>query len=545
MKIGEKIETRKASTIMLITLLLFAGTLQSGLLLKPSFAHPCPGYDAPLWETKVFLEKIILKGDHDDGLNGDTELIVLGNASLVGHQQTSFSVEVQFDNDEDGDDSKTELLFHQMILYHVTCSPPPAVEVTVLLFEDDSSSGVLEAILQILKTIAGAIKTPTGKAIQFGISIAEILAKLFGGGFLNPNDFLGGVRINANPGQGTSTASGTTSETESTVEISIERRVISQTCEEPECQRDYKNATYYEIQSIEQDKELYKEPLEQDLENLNSHLNGSHYFNPDLFSNGTAAIGMLPYINISDTESWTEEELEFWKADFTAAVTDILKNSTITVYNLALLFGDYTEDPRYSEEMQSANQEFTDGMEDLTIGNVTSAYEHFYASWQHSWNAMLIADTTVPHMCISSEKSFAWLNKIYKLGAFCSYDIAGPVRYECLKEFIWDFGDGFADLGMGVEHIYTKLGTYQVTLFGVDRSYNLNTTSTQVRVTIRQDIDGNWKVDIKDIAKAAKAFGSYPGNPRWNKDVDINDDNKIDIKDIASVARQFGWFYRV
>jgi len=49
------------------------------------------------------------------------------------------------------------------------------------------------------------------------------------------------------------------------------------------------------------------------------------------------------------------------------------------------------------------------------------------------------------------------------------------------------------------------------------------------------------KVDIKDIAIAAKAFGTYPGHSKWNTVADINADYKIDIKDIAAIAKKFGW----
>ncbi|MEM2780868.1 MAG: ABC transporter substrate-binding protein, partial [Candidatus Bathyarchaeia archaeon] len=49
------------------------------------------------------------------------------------------------------------------------------------------------------------------------------------------------------------------------------------------------------------------------------------------------------------------------------------------------------------------------------------------------------------------------------------------------------------------------------------------------------------KVDMKDIATVAKAFGSFPGHPHWNPFVDINYDYKIDMKDIASVSKKFGW----
>jgi tungstate transport system substrate-binding protein len=60
-------------------------------------------------------------------------------------------------------------------------------------------------------------------------------------------------------------------------------------------------------------------------------------------------------------------------------------------------------------------------------------------------------------------------------------------------------------------------------------------------ITIRQDINIDFKVDILDIATAAKAFGSYQGHPRWNPYCDINNDGEVDILDIATVAMKFGW----
>lgn len=70
-------------------------------------------------------------------------------------------------------------------------------------------------------------------------------------------------------------------------------------------------------------------------------------------------------------------------------------------------------------------------------------------------------------------------------------------------------------------------------------------------ITVRMlgDLNGDGKVDIKDISLAAKAFGSYgpnfkyqgsPASPTWNSDCDINGDNKVDIKDLSMLARTFG-----
>jgi ABC-type transport system substrate-binding protein len=49
------------------------------------------------------------------------------------------------------------------------------------------------------------------------------------------------------------------------------------------------------------------------------------------------------------------------------------------------------------------------------------------------------------------------------------------------------------------------------------------------------------KVDGKDISKPAHAFGTVPGDSRWNTVADVSKDFKVDGKDIALVALQFGW----
>jgi hypothetical protein len=64
-----------------------------------------------------------------------------------------------------------------------------------------------------------------------------------------------------------------------------------------------------------------------------------------------------------------------------------------------------------------------------------------------------------------------------------------------------------------------------------------------VRINIMGDLNSDDKVDMKDIAVLAKAFGSFPGHSRWCPIADINGDNKIDIFDIAITCRNFGRKY--
>jgi len=54
------------------------------------------------------------------------------------------------------------------------------------------------------------------------------------------------------------------------------------------------------------------------------------------------------------------------------------------------------------------------------------------------------------------------------------------------------------------------------------------------------DINRDGVVDMRDIGLAAKAFGTVPGDARWNFIADWNRDGKVDMKDLGAIARAFG-----
>jgi len=54
------------------------------------------------------------------------------------------------------------------------------------------------------------------------------------------------------------------------------------------------------------------------------------------------------------------------------------------------------------------------------------------------------------------------------------------------------------------------------------------------------DINGDLKVDITDLYLVAKAFGSRPGDERWNEAVDLNNDEVISIVDLYMVSKEYG-----
>ncbi|MGD8565969.1 MAG: ABC transporter substrate-binding protein [Candidatus Bathyarchaeota archaeon] len=107
------------------------------------------------------------------------------------------------------------------------------------------------------------------------------------------------------------------------------------------------------------------------------------------------------------------------------------------------------------------------------------------------------------------------------------------------------------------EHVYTgpyttgviECGLHNITIevYNEEDDSLVHTYLHEYVATIREDVNTytgellDFKVDMRDIGRAARAFGSYPGHLRWDPPTDVNDDYKTDMRDIGAIARRFGW----
>jgi hypothetical protein len=86
----------------------------------------------------------------------------------------------------------------------------------------------------------------------------------------------------------------------------------------------------------------------------------------------------------------------------------------------------------------------------------------------------------------------------------------------------------------------TPIGGRMEVVCPVDQTYSKKWAIPPTMYPLVEDITYDGKVDMRDVGQAARAFGTYPGHERWEKEADINFDNVVDMRDIGAIARKFG-----
>ena len=82
-----------------------------------------------------------------------------------------------------------------------------------------------------------------------------------------------------------------------------------------------------------------------------------------------------------------------------------------------------------------------------------------------------------------------------------------------------------------------------LTIMVMDEAGNIGIKTFQISKPLISDLNGDHRVNMQDIGRAAWAFQADPWSPRWDFFADVNNDDKVDMKDIAIVAKDFGKTY--
>jgi hypothetical protein len=111
-----------------------------------------------------------------------------------------------------------------------------------------------------------------------------------------------------------------------------------------------------------------------------------------------------------------------------------------------------------------------------------------------------------------------------------------------LEGWMWEY--------LGPYNIGTvSCGAHNITVevYNAEDDSLMHTYLHEYVATIREDVNTytgellDFKVDMRDIGRAARGFGSYPGHDRWDPPTDVNEDFRTDMRDIGAIARMFGW----
>jgi ABC-type branched-subunit amino acid transport system substrate-binding protein len=103
------------------------------------------------------------------------------------------------------------------------------------------------------------------------------------------------------------------------------------------------------------------------------------------------------------------------------------------------------------------------------------------------------------------------------------------------EEFVWNT-TGFAYGN------YTLKAAADVVQYEQNTANN-NCTDGVVTVTIPGDLNGDFNVSLSDLVLLANAYGSVPGDSKWNPNADINGDGKASLQDLVIMANHYGQHY--
>jgi hypothetical protein len=84
----------------------------------------------------------------------------------------------------------------------------------------------------------------------------------------------------------------------------------------------------------------------------------------------------------------------------------------------------------------------------------------------------------------------------------------------------------------------SNLGNYTVNALSSSLS-----ASSSIVLTIPGDINGDFKVNLQDLAILANTYGSVPSSPNWNPNADIDGNNNAGLLDLVILANHYGQHY--
>jgi PKD repeat protein len=250
------------------------------------------------------------------------------------------------------------------------------------------------------------------------------------------------------------------------------------------------------------------------------------------------------------------ESAEPPQASFTYAPAKPYLNMTIT------FDASFSSPEGFNDIITSYTWDFGDGTPKITVDNpiITHAYTSLntfiivlnVTDGEGLWGACSKPITIYPEF--GPTANFTWTPQEPIINETITFDASGSTpgwcantqRFSPIQTYIWNFGDGTGNTTTtnATNKSYATPGNYTVTLTIIDADQRMSQTTaliTVLNVTIKTyDVNGDGKIDLKDVYRVAKAYGSFPGHPKWDPACDFNKDDKVDLKDYYPVCKHYG-----
>jgi len=109
----------------------------------------------------------------------------------------------------------------------------------------------------------------------------------------------------------------------------------------------------------------------------------------------------------------------------------------------------------------------------------------------------------------------------------------GDVDISDLAALARAFGSALGEINWNKDCDFNGDGVVDVLdLFDLGKNYG--------KTMILGDVDGDGDVDLSDLTALVEAFGSEPGEIKWNKDCDFNSDGVVDVLDLFDLSENYG-----
>ena len=176
---------------------------------------------------------------------------------------------------------------------------------------------------------------------------------------------------------------------------------------------------------------------------------------------------------------------------------------------------------------QAQVQVISEGVHGVNVTDITAPM------WVYQDILVIPRDCANISVTVSNIGNFpedAWVTLYYDIASNRSigaYPVYLNVGQTYILQFIWNTA--------GV-----PCGNYTLTAVATIATGSNTFTDGNITVRLPGDVNGDGRVDIRDIALVARAFGSTPTSPNWNPAADISGDGIVNMQDITLVARHLG-----